>query len=162
MAITTENSTQYANTQAVPRIQNPTHEAHGRLRFARFNFTQGPAAGDAGSIARLVNLPKGKVRVILPLSRMAHSALGASRTIDLGWGAHRADDGSGETAADPNGLDDGVAASSAGAFAPGGTLGGDETKLFESVDGVVVTAQVNDGTIPAGAVLDGHLAYVMD
>ena len=55
-----------------------------------------------------------------------------------------------------------MAASSAGAFVPGGTLGGDETKLFESLDGVVVTAQVNDGTIPAGATLDGYLAYVMD
>ena len=162
MAITTENSNQVANTVAVPRIQNPTHEAHGRLRFARFNFTHAPAAGDAGSIARLVKLSKGKVRVILPLSRVAHSALGASRTLDLGWEAHISDDGSGEVAADPNGLDDGVSASSAGAFVPGGTLGGDETKLFESLDGVVITGQINDGTVPAGATLDGYLAYVMD
>ncbi len=162
MAITTENSTQFANTLADPRVQNDTHEAHGRLRFARFNFTQGAAAGDAGSIARLVKLPKGKVRVVLPLSRVAHSALGASRTLDLGWEAHVADDGSGDVAADPNGLDDGVAVNIAGAFTPGGTLGGDETKLFESLDGVVVTGQVNDGTIPAGATLDGYLAYVMD
>lgn len=162
MALTTENSNQYANTLAEPRIQNPTHEAHGRLRFARFNFTQGGAAGDAGSIASLVKLPKGKLRVILPLSRVAHSALGASRTLDLGWEAHRADDSSGEIVADPNGLDDGVSVSSAGAFVPGGTLGGDETKLFESLDGVVVTAQINDGTVPVGATLDGYLAYVMD
>ncbi|MEP4379757.1 MAG: hypothetical protein ABJ215_01150 [Alphaproteobacteria bacterium] len=162
MAITTENSTQYANTLAEPRVANPTHDAHGRLRFARFNFTQGAAAGDAGSLARLVKLPKGKVRVILPLSRLAHSALGASRTLDLGWEAHVGDDGSGAVAADPNGLDDGVDVSSAGAFVPGGTLGGDETQLFESLDGVVITGQVNDGTIPAGATLDGYLAYVMD
>ena len=162
MAITTENSIQYANTVAEPRVRNPTHEAHGRLRFARFNFTQGAAAGDAGSLARLVRLPKGRVRLVLPLSRVAHSALGASRTIDLGWEAHVADDGSGDVAADPNGLDDGVDGATAGAFVPGGTVGGDETRLFASLDGVVITAQVNDGTIPAGATLDGHLAYVMD
>lgn len=162
MAVTTENSNQYANTVAEPRVKNPTHEAHGRVRLARFNFTQGAAAGDAGSLARLVRLPKGRVRVLLPLSRIAHSALGASRTLDLGWEAYHADDGSGLVAADPNGLDDGVDVSSAGALVPGGTLGGDETRLFGSLDGVVVTAQVNDGTIPAGATLDGHLAYVMD
>ncbi|MBO6784455.1 MAG: hypothetical protein JJ899_14465 [Alphaproteobacteria bacterium] len=162
MAITTENSTQYGNTVADPRVMNPTQEAHGRLRVARFNFTQGASAGDAGSIARLVRLPKGKVRVILPLSRVAFSALGASRTLDMGWEAYRTDEGSGEVAADPNGMDDGVDVSSAGAVVPGGTVGGDETVLFESLDGVVLTAQINDGTIPAAATLDGYLVYVMD
>lgn len=162
MAITTENSTQYANTVAEPRVMNPTHEAHGRMRIARFSFTQGAAAGDAGSTARLVRLPKGKVRVFLILSRVAHSALGAGRTLDLGWEAYHADDGSGQVAADPNGLDDGVDVAGAGAFTPAGTIGADETRLFASLDGVVITAQVNDGTIPAGATLDGYLVYVMD
>lgn len=161
MAVTTQNATQYGNTQADPRVMNPTHEAHGRLRVARFNFTQS-GAGDAGSIVRLVKLPKGKVRAILPLSRVAFSALGASRTLDLGWQAHQADDGSGEVAADPNGLDDGVDAASAGAVIPEGTVGGDETKLFESLDGVLLTAQINDGTIPDGTTLDGTIVYVMD
>ena len=162
MAITNENSAQYANTVAEPRVKNPTHEAHGRLRIARFNFTQSALPGDAGSTARLVRLPKGRVRVFLSLSRIAHSGMGAGRTLDLGWEAHRADDGTGEVAADPNGLDDGVDVSAAGAVTPGGTLGADETKLFASLDGVVITAQVNDGTLPAAATLDGHLVYVMD
>jgi len=161
MAVTTQNSTQYANTQADPRVMNPTHDAHGRLRVARFNFTQS-GVGDAGSLVRLVKLPSGKIRVILPLSRVACSALGASRTLDLGWAAHQADDGSGAVAADPNGLDDGVDVSASGAVIPGGTLGGDETKLFASLDGIVLTAQVNDGTIPDGATLDGTIVYVMD
>lgn len=161
MAVTTQNTTQYANTQADPRVLNATHEAHGRLRMARFNFVQ-TGVGDAGSIVRLVGLPKGKIRTILPLSRVAFSALGASRTLDLGWEAHQGDDGSGEIAADPNGLDDGVDASSAGAVIPGGTLGGDETRLFESLDGVVLTAQINDGNIPDGATLDGTIVYIMD
>jgi hypothetical protein len=161
MAITTQDSTQLANTVAEPRVKNPTTDAHGRLRFARFSFVQS-GVGDAGSIARLVRLPKGKVRVILPLSRVAFSALGASRTMDLGWEAYQADGGSGEIAADPNGLDDGVDVSSAGAVVPGGTVGSDETVLFETLTGVVLTAQVNDGTIPDAATLSGHIAYVMD
>lgn len=161
MAITTQDSTQIANTAAEPRVKNPTTDAHGRLRFARFSFAQS-GAGDAGSIARLVRLPKGKVRVILPLCRVAHSAMGAARTMDLGWQAHKADDGSGDVAGDPNGLDDGVDVAAAGAVVPGGTLGGDETRLFESLDGVVLTAQINDGTIPDAATLAGHIAYVMD
>lgn len=161
MAVTSQNATQYANSQADPRVMNPTHEAHGRLRVARFNFTQS-GTGDAGSLARLVKLPKGKIRVILPLSRVAFSAMGAGRTLDLGWDMHHAGDGSGEVAADPNGLDDGIDVSSAGAVTPGGTIGGDETRLFESLGGVVLTAQVNDGTIPDGATFDGYVVYVMD
>lgn len=161
MAVTTQNSTQYGNTQASPPVMNATHEAHGRLRLARFSFTQ-DGAGDAGSIARLIELPKGAVRAILPLSRVAFSAMGASRTMDLGFEAYYATDGSGEVTADPNALDDGVDVSSAGSVIPAGTVGGDETYLFESLDGVVLTAQINDGTIPDGATIQGHIVYVMD
>jgi hypothetical protein len=161
MAITTQDSAQLANSAGEPRVMNPTTEAHGRLRFARFSYTQA-GAGDAGSIARLARLPKGRVRVILPLSRIAFSAMGASRTLDLGWEEYLAADGSGAVAADPNGLDDGVDAASAGAVVPGGTVGSDETMLFETMTGIVLTAQINDGTIPDAATLSGHIAYVMD
>lgn len=161
MAITTQDSAQLANNSADPRVMNPTTDAYGRIRFARFDFTQA-GAGDAGSLARLIRLPKGRVRVILPLSRVAFSAMGASRTLDLGWEEYLAADNSGAVAADPNGLDDGVDVASAGAVVPGGTLGGDETILFASMAGVVLTAQVNDGTVPDGATLSGHVAYVMD
>lgn len=161
MAVTQEKSTQVTNSEASPSAFNPTTDWHGRLRFARFNFTQGSSAGDAGSLAELVKLPHGKVRVVLPLSRVAFSALGASRTMDLGWLAYTNDSGT-AVAADPNGLDDGVDVSSAGSVNPGGTVGGDETYLFESETGVTVTAQINDGTIPAAATLDGYIAYVVD
>jgi len=129
--------------------------------MAFFEFTQGSSAGDAGSLAYLVKLPAGKVRVLLPLSRIANSALGASRTMDLGWAAYTNDDGT-AVAADPNGLDDGIDVSSAAATNPSGTIGGAETKLFESQAGVVLTAQINDGTIPAAATLKGYFLYVQD
>ena len=162
MAVTTENSTEYANVVASPPVMNKTADWHGRMRLMFFEFTQGAAAGDAGSIARMVKLPAGKVRVILPLSRIAFSAMGAARTMDLGWEAYNDDDGNDAVAADPNGLDDGVDVSGAGSVNPGGTVGGAETYLFESAEGVVLTAQINDGTIPAAATLKGYIVYVVD
>lgn len=161
MAITTENSTQIANTEADPPVALSTHEWHGRVRRAFFEFTQGGAAGDAGSIARLVTLPPGKVRLYLPGSRVAFSAMGTARTMDLGWEAYTNDDGV-VVGVDPNGLDDGVDVASAGAVNPAGTIGSHETVLFESRDGVTLTAQVNDGTIPAAATISGWVEYVQD
>jgi hypothetical protein len=162
MAVTTEYSAQYTESYVtVPAKVPETHEWAGRIRLAFFEFTQGAAAGDAGSLAYLVKLPAGKVRVLLNESYIASSALGASRTMDTGWVAYTGDDGV-AVAVDPNGLDDGVDVSSAVAFSPIGTVGGSETKLFESQGGVVLTAQVNDGTIPAAATIKGYFAYVCD
>lgn len=160
MAVTTQNSTQYARTVATPPTHNSTHEWHGRVRSMFFEHTQS-GAGDAGSIVRAVRLPAGSVRLILPLSRIAFSAFGAARTLDIGWEAYTDDNGD-AVAADPNGLDDGVDVSSAGSINPGGTVGTHETYLFQSQDGVVITLQTNDGTIPDAATLDGYLIYVQD
>lgn len=162
MAVTQEQSTQISNPLATtPPTLNNANEDHGKVRIKRFNFTQGASAGDAGSLAELVTLPPGSVRVLLHLSRVAFSAMGASRTMDLGWLAYTDQDGD-AVAADPNGLDDGVDVSSAGSVIPAGTVGGDETYLFQSNDGVTITAQINDGTLPAAGTLDGVIAYVVD
>lgn len=161
MAVTTQKSDIYTNqTASGAQTFNRPDQVHGRVRFAEFDYAQS-GAGDAGSIAQLFKLPGGSVRLILPLCRIAHSALGASRTIDLGWEAYTDPDGA-AVAADPNGLDDGVDGSSAGSYNPTGTVGGAETYRFNSRDGVVITAQVNDGTFQDGATLKGYLAYVVD
>tara|TARA_R100000501_G_C2521929_1_gene48776 strand:- start:230 stop:475 length:246 start_codon:yes stop_codon:yes gene_type:complete len=81
--------------------------------------------------------------------------------MDLGWQAFTDDDGD-SVAADPNGLDDGVDVSSAGSVIPGGTVGTHETYLFESQSGVIIDAQINDGTLPVAATLMGHFVYVVD
>lgn len=161
MAVTQEKSTQITNQEASPPVLSSVNELRGKLKILRFNYTQGAAAGDAGSLAELVKFPSGAGRLILPLSRIAHSAFGAARTLDLGWLAYTDTDDA-AVAADPNGLDDGVDVSAAGSFSPGGTIGGDETKLFESNGGLVITAQTNDGTIPAAATLNGYFIYVLD
>ena len=49
MAVTNENSVQYNNAVLDPKVQNETNDWHGRLRIARFTFTQGANAGDAGA-----------------------------------------------------------------------------------------------------------------
>ena len=88
MAVTTENSTQLDNHDASPVVKNTVGDESGKFRMARFNFTQGAAAGDAGSLAYLVKIPAGRVRVILHQSRIAFSAMGAARTMDVGWLAY--------------------------------------------------------------------------
>ena len=105
MAVTTEYSTQYTESYVtIPAKVPETHEWMGRFRIGFFTFVQGSSAGDAGSLAYLIKLPAGKVRLILPLSRVHSSALGSSRTMDLGWIAYTDDDGD-AVAVDPNGLD---------------------------------------------------------
>ena len=160
MAVTTQQSAQIALLNGDPRTPNPVHEWAGRLRIALFDFTQS-GVGDAGSIAELVKLPAGHVRLILPLSRVAFSALGSSRTMDLGWAAYASHDGA-AVVADPNGLDAAVSVSSAGSVNPSGTIGGGETLLFSAQEGLTVTAQINGGTVPDGASLNGWFVYVVD
>lgn len=161
MPVTNENSTQMGKVVANPVQLLDPRDLHGRLRYARFNFTQGAAAGDANSTQRLVKLPAGKVRVLLAMSRVANSAFGASRVLNLGWEAHNLPDGT-AVAASANGLDASQDVSGAGAYAPTGTVGGDETYEFTSGDGVVLVSQVTGGTIPAAATLNGYICYVMD
>lgn len=161
MAVTAESSTQVTNVDATPVTLVDVNEWMGRLRFFLFNFTQGAAAGDAGSTAQLVKLPGGDVRLVLPLSHVRHSAFGASRTLDLGWEAYTDNNGD-AVAADPNGLDDGVNVSAAGSFTPAGTVSGDETYEFSNRGGVYIAAQCNDGTLPAAGTLDGFFVAVID
>lgn len=161
MAVTVEESVEIAAIENTIQTMLVPHQLDGRIRFAFFDFTQGAAAGDAGSSARLCKLPGGLVRIILPLSRIYYSAFGASRVLDLGWESYTESDGT-VIVADPNGLDDNIDVSSAGAATPAGTLGTHETKVFDSNDGVVLDALVAGGTIPVGALLSGHYAYVRD
>lgn len=161
MAVTQEKSDQITNQEASPPVMAGVDTLRGKLKILRFTYTQGAAAGDAGSLSELVKVPAGVVRVFLALSRITTSAFGAARTMDIGWLAYTDTDGA-AVAADPNGLDDGVDVSSAVSFAPTGTVGEDETYLFESNGGVTLTAQTNDATIPAAATINGYFVYVQD
>lgn len=160
MAVTNERSAQLTKMEAIPRGSLGTDEWHGRLRPAQFDHTQS-VAGDANSTVGFVRLPAGRVRLFLFLSRIAHSAFGASRVLDLGWEAYK-DRQNKDVAADADGLDVGQDVSGAASYNPVGTVGGGESMLFESADGVVIAATVRGGTIPLNATLNGHLFYVLD
>ena len=164
MAVTTQNSTEYANTIAVPPVNNNTTEDHGRLRLMFFTCLQ-DGAGDATSSVVLGKLPPGRVRVLASLSRAYVNWTTSSAALDLGWDAYTAMNGS-TTAADPDGLINGLSVDTVGfqtmegAIAANLLTGG--TYLFESKDGVKIRATSQDTAIATGDDLVGYLAYVLD
>jgi hypothetical protein len=159
MAVTTEKSTQVTNSDAEPHVENPVHQYGGRLRIYQFNFTQGVAAGDANSIAKLLDLP-GPCTVLLDLSYVHVSAFGAARTLDIGWDAYTDVDGTARVAAE-----DGLASALDVSAAATINIGADRAittglKRFEGK--ARIAAKVEGGTIPAGATIDGWLALLVD
>ena len=152
MAITAQYSTQAA-IFADPSLGRIEPTDSGALRLARFDFVQN-GAGDANSTAALVRMPAGKVRIIGPLSRLAFSALGTSRTLDVGRTAATKLDGD-ELAADDDAFAAAIAAATAGSAALTGEV------LVETRDGFTLEAKVKGGTIPNAATLSGYIAYLM-
>ena len=74
MAVTQQESDQIVNMDASPPSLPGSHTIHGKVRIAYFDFTQS-GAGDAGSLAELVRLPPGTVRVLNPLSFIGFQSL---------------------------------------------------------------------------------------
>ena len=122
-------------------------------------------AGDATSSVVLGKLPPGRVRVLASLSRAYVNWTTGSATLDLGWDAYTAMDGS-TTAADADGLINGLSVDTVGfqtlegAIAANLLTGG--TYVFESKDGVKIRATSQDTAIATGDDLVGYLAYVLD
>ena len=114
MAVTTQKSTEYTNRTATPVTNNKTTEEHGKLRIMFFTHDQ-DGAGDASSSVALGELPAGRVRVLLALSRAYVNWTTSSATLDLGWDAYTDQDGS-TTAADTDGLVDGEDVDTVGYF----------------------------------------------
>lgn len=163
MAVTTQKSTEYTNQTATPvEFVQPTESA-GRVRIMYFTHDQS-GAGDAGSSVALGKLPGGRVRVLLSMSKMYCNWTTGSATLDLGWDAYTAVDGT-TTAADVDGLIDGLDVETAGYFSMEGALAGIKatggTYVFESKDGVVIRA-TSPGAIASGDDLVGYIAYVVD
>ena len=164
MAVTTQNSTEYANTVAVPPVNNNTTEDHGRVRMMFFTCLQ-DGAGDATSSVVLGKLPPGRIRVLASLSRAYVNWTTSSAALDLGWDAYTAMDGS-TTAADADGLINGLSVDTVGfqtlegAIAANLLTGG--TYVFESKSGITIRATSQDTAIATGDDLVGYLAYVLD
>jgi len=154
MAITTEDSLEYADQTADPVVKLGNDELQGKVVVAHFDFTQGAAAGDDGSFVNLIRLPGGKIRILK--FDFATSAFGASRVMKIGNTAATNVDGKAAIAADDD------------AFAVGLdlALAVDVTDLSDTVietfDGFDVQGTVTGGTIPAAATLKGYITYTRD
>lgn len=148
----TQNSTQYGNTQATPRTMNEPHEDRGRVRVKAFDFTQA-GSGTAGDEALLAQMDAGKIRILQVT--VTNSALGAARTLDLGHQGYSPLTGA-AVAADPD------AFSADTAVATAGTNTIVVNSVVEAKDTWTLSAQINDGTIPDAATLNGYVLYVVD
>lgn len=152
MAVTVQDSDQIAATRG------KVIDDHGKVRFAYFKHTQ-DGVGDATSEVNLCKLPAGTVRVLPGLSRYSISALGAARTLDFG---HRAYETKADGTLEAEDLDAFVADIDASGAIAGAALNTTIKHDLYSRRGVTITAQVNDGTIPDAAVLEGYIAYVYE
>ncbi len=160
MAITNEKSTQITKLSAQPRQELAVDQVAGRLRVARFDFTQGAVAGDVGSTAELCRLPAG-ARILANLSYIRWSAFGVARTLDVGLRAHKNAQTGAQVAEAAAALVNDLNVASAGVanLASNGTIAGDSYKVAGEAD---VFATVAGDTIPAGATLKGDIVYVVD
>lgn len=129
----------------------------GKLRIAHFSWTNGATVGDDGSSVNLCKLPMGKLRVLPGLSRIAVSALGSSRVMDLGFRAYVASDGKTAVAADLNDFVDDRDVSSA----TDSHFGTDLKKDFFSFSGITICATIAGGTLDAAETMEGYVVYEM-
>jgi len=134
------------------------------LEVMPFNFVQ-VGAGNAGSTAMLVYLQRGRYRIFPHMSRLFHSAFGASRVLDVGLSAYTQEDGTTVALAD-NRFDNDInvaAASTANGIVLGSSLAAADTAGIDvsvggvtNLDGLGIIATVSGGTIPDAAVLRGY------
>ena len=160
MATTAQSSVQVSNADAVPVVRNHAVDISGKLRVAYFNSVQS-GAGDAGSTVELARLPKGRIRIFHDLSRIAFSAFGASRTLNVGLEAYT-DIAGDAVAADASALASAVDVSSAGTAKLSEADDIAQNTLVISQGGVSVNATVAGGTIPDAATLDGWIVYACE
>ena len=165
MAVTYEYSTEAALESSSPSLANMLIQGM-KLRILPFTFTQGVAAGDAGSLAYLRRLPPGEVWFYPKASEIQWDAFGASRVLDIGYAAYTAPDGTAVPVSAAK-FDDDIDVSSEGEAALGSdythAVAGDtgQFKKFTSREGVTIYATVAGGTIPAGTVISGYLVIGM-
>lgn len=158
MGITTQNGTEYAVQVAQDGSRNHANLQHGKKRIAVFHVVQ-DGAGDANSKWNLCRLPAGAVRVLGIHSNI--SALGSSRTLDLGHTGYTGMDGVAVVAAEDAFVAALDVSSAVDAFkrVGGATAAG---VLIQSKDGFVVQAKVEGGGIDTGETYNGWVEYVTD
>lgn len=152
MSVTSQFSTQLQ--AALGALLNPLdpRDQHGRLRIARFTFTQ-VGQGAINSVAILCRLPAGPL--FLVRSVVLNSALGASRTMDLGHNGFSPITGA-DVAAAPTAFATAIGVSAAG------TQRTEIGQLFNARQPFTFQARIQGGTFDAANTLNGWIEYVQD
>ncbi len=153
----TFKSTQVTNAEAKPIVRLAPRDWHGRARDAFFNYTQA-ANGAVNDVVELVQLPPGKVRLLVDQAVLTMSDKGAGALLDIGWAAFVDEDGN-AVVADDNDLADNVdIATGTTTIRPNLNL----FKTFDSRDGVTLTATFRVVAPVAADTLQGYFLYVVD
>ena len=154
-------SEQVTKLDAVPAEVLPVDECHGKLRYAIFEYDQ-VAEGADGSIIQLVKLPAGRVRVLGKESLLYHNLTTGTVDLDVGWAAH-VDFAGDAVAADDDGFDVAIDCETAAIIRLGSALIAEAgMKVFESQEGVIITATLETAVIAADDTLNGYIAYILD
>jgi hypothetical protein len=148
----TFNSTQYANTVAVPAVMNDACDEHGRVRVAAFTYTQSGAGADGDNVL-LAKLPGGNVRV-LQIS-VTYSAFGASRTLKVGHTGYT-------TIANASVAASTTAFLASTSIATAGTTSSTVTSKWTTRTGMTISGLVEGGTLPDAATISGYILYSLD
>ena len=161
MGVTATDSVAIANSKASPKVLNFSSDDGGKIRIAYIDVTQGAAAGDATSTVELCTLPRGRVRILGPLSRLRCSVFGSSRVLDIGTRAYKTIDGA-DVAESANALDNDLDVSAAADVGIGSALTLAKSIVWTSREGITLFGTIAGGTIPAGATLTGWVAFTKD
>lgn len=162
MAVTTQKSTQLTNAEAVPVVRTHSLDLAGKLRVAYFDFTQ-DGAGDVNSTIDLVKLPPGRVRVFPALSFVSVSALGAARTLDIGYAAYTDIAGDAVAAVEDffwSAVD--VSTAVIADLVEATTTDLATGKIFQSQGGVTIQAKVEGDGIDDGETISGYIVFSSD
>lgn len=162
----TEYAAAYVNHPSIPgNAPNYVNIWGGDIKRRDFTYAQA-ATGTADDIVRLCKVPANSV-VIMGLSLFKFSAWTASTTLNVGWLAFTTPAGV-ATAADENGLMDGVAIDAAGHVFGGALILAAsavaqayivDEKEFDAKEEVAITATLADVAPLAAATLTGWIAY---
>lgn len=154
-------SEQITKLNSIPAEPLNVDESHGKLRIAVFEYDQ-VAEGADGTIIQLCKLPAGRVRVLGEESLLYHNLTTATVDLDVGWAAYT--DFAGDTvAADDDGLDVEINCETAAIVRLGSALVAEANmKVFESQEGVIITATLETAVIAADDTLNGYIVYVLD
>lgn len=127
-----------------------TNEYNGRVRLFYAHYGVKTAISAATTI-NLIEVPAGR---ILPTSKVYFGAGGTNSTLDIGYAAYTADDGT-EIAADGDALLDGVSTASAGS-----------AELAQNPEGVILKGKAmitaDTAVFAANKAIDAYIFCVVD